>query len=388
MIKILHNWFIAFFALTCLVPLYGKFLDTNIELSGVTNDPENISLNIINVFDGTYQTHLNDLWENNFPGRKFLLRIRNQLLYSAFNVSPNSNVVIGKEKYLYEPLYILFETQAYAPSSEEYFDSLGKNLLQLKELLEDNGKELYVFITPSKAHFCKEYLPERYMFLENSSAYSYTNYSKLIEVLDYNNIMYYDAVNYIEENINSGVLKSPVFYKSGIHWSHSWGESAASEFLDYMNSCSKYNLSTISIKEYTSTEPVSPATDLYSSLNLLFEPKEQWYATEHTIVNRGSDNPNIFLRGGSFMGQSLSVLLNSGVFGKDVHLENSYYFTDKYTSLNSLSAFTAYDELDMDTLAGQTDIFVLEVNEGAIYTMSFGFIDYLLEHPEYLDRNY
>jgi hypothetical protein len=50
-----------------------------------------------------------------------------------------------------------------------------------------------------------------------------------------------------------------------------------------------------------------------------------------------------------------------------------------------LSSFTAYDEAkELPQLVAQSDIFVLEVNEEKVTNMSFGFIDLLLEHPEWL----
>ena len=381
------NWFITIFIASLFFPLYGGILDNGISLSGVTAKPEKVDATVTSINDGTFQAYLNSVWENEFPGEKFLLRIRNQILY-AINTSPNSNVVIGKEGYLYEPSYILFEIQSYEPSSDEYFENLGNNLVTLEQLLSENDKELYVFITPSKAHFYKDYIPGRYMFLNNEESYDYTNYSKLLETLDKNNINYFDANNYIQQNLDSNTFDSPLFYKSGIHWSHVWGENSANEFLKYINSISKYHLSTAEVTEIDSNEPVTPDTDLYSSLNLLTDANEKWYDTKFEIVEEGIDHPNIFLRGGSFMGQSLNALIKSGVFGEDVHFENSYYFTNQYTYSETLSSFTAYDELDLDTLMGQSDILVLEVNEGAISTMSWGFIEYLLEHPEYVDRNY
>ena len=47
-----------------------------------------------------------------------------------------------------------------------------------------------------------------------------------------------------------------------------------------------------------------------------------------------------------------------------------------------MSNFDAYDELDVATYIEQSDILVLEVNENKIWTMSWGFIDYLLDYYE------
>lgn len=81
MTKILHNWFIALFALVCVIPLHGSYLDSGLELNGVIDDPECVSLNINNILDGTYQTYLNNLWENTFPGKKFLNIADNVFVY-------------------------------------------------------------------------------------------------------------------------------------------------------------------------------------------------------------------------------------------------------------------------------------------------------------------
>lgn len=377
--------FVILFAISLVFPLYGGIIGAHISLNGVTQQAEKIEPNIATIGDGTYQSYLNDRWDNNFPGRTVLLKIRNQILYSALNVSPNSNVIIGKEKYLYEPAYILYENQAYPPSSGEYFDNLGNNLHKLKDLLEKNGKDLYVFITPSKVRYCKEYVPNKFNFLDNTEAYTYTNYSMLLEKLEEKEIPYYNSIPHIDKTIADGIFETPLFYPTGIHWSQTYGEAWAAGLLDYINQHSKYDLGAVSVSETLCEEPVYPAADLYSSLNVIVPPKGPWYSTEMVIERVGKDHPNVFLRGGSFMGQSLSALIRSGVFGQDVHFENNYYFTDQYSQSTTLSSFHAYDELDLNRLLGQSDILILEINEGNIHDMSWGFIEYLLDHPDYLD---
>lgn len=382
-------WFIIIFALTLMVPLYGGFLERNIVLSGVTASPEVVEITEETLGNGTYQTYLNDLWENNFPGKKILLNVRNQLLFSFCGISPNSNVVVGKDGYLYEPGYILAELQVEAPGTDEYFDNLSENLIALDALLNENDKELYIFITPTKAYFCDDYFPTRYELLSGKENYTETNYSKFLEMLEGTELSYFDSIQYIEENLDTEAIQSPIFWKSGIHWSHFWGGSAAGEFLSFMDENSKYDLSAVEVTETKSDLPTYPDTDLYDSLNLLDKvPNEDWYSATMNVVQNGEDYPNIFLRGGSFMGQSLSSLIRCGVFGEDVHFENNYYFLNKYAEAYYLSGYSAYDEMDLDTLVGKSDILVLEINEAQICNMSWGFIEYLLEHPEYLDYNY
>ena len=63
------NWFIAVFVLTLIFPLYGKLLDTNITLSGVTSSLDSVEATVDSLNDGTYQSYINSLWENEFPGK-------------------------------------------------------------------------------------------------------------------------------------------------------------------------------------------------------------------------------------------------------------------------------------------------------------------------------
>ena len=384
-----RNYILIFiFVLTLALPIYGSALDKGMSLNGVSESADAVELNLSDVQDGSFQQYLNDCWENGFPGRKLLLKVRNQLLYSLLDQSPNSNVVIGKDGCLFEPMYILYETQVYPPSSEEYFDKLGSNLKELKELLNKNGKELYIFVTPSKAHYMKDKIPDILMYADKEQYHSYTNHEKLIETLELSGVDYYDSDEFIDEHIDDGILKAPLFYNSGIHWSHSWGRTCAANFLAMMREKSSYDLSLVNVSEEISDEPIEPDTDLYSSMNLLFDAKETWYDAPVSISYQGNDKPSVFIRGGSFLGQSISALVRAGVFGSDVHFENNYWFLDNYTASGTLSGFTAYDELPLDFLVGKSDIVILEVNDGVIPNMSFGFIDYILEHPEYTDREY
>ena len=106
-----------------------------------------------------------------------------------------------------------------------------------------------------------------------------------------------------------------------------------------------------------------------------------------TVIEEG-EHPNVFVRGGSFLSQSINGLIQAGLFGKDVHFENNYYFLDRYSKTKILSAFTSYDEFpEMPGLLAQSDILILEVNENAIQRMSFGFIDYVLTHPEWFVKS-
>ena len=87
--------FVLGFALVLLFPLRGGEWEKELELSGVSAEQELLSPTYESVMDGSYQASLNTWVENNFPGRKLLIKTRSQLMYSLMNESPNENVIIG-----------------------------------------------------------------------------------------------------------------------------------------------------------------------------------------------------------------------------------------------------------------------------------------------------
>lgn len=370
--------FVVCFFLVMLYPLVGEILFPYVTLSGVTAESEMAELSVKSVMDGTYQESLNTRWENHFPGRSALIKIRGQLLYSLLRESPNENVVIGADDYLFEPGFIFRELAIDGATYDEYFDGLRDKLIRLNDLMEQNDKELYLFITPNKVHYFSEKVPARYQLLRTDQG---NNYQKFVQMLQTTQLHYFDSHAYIGE-MPEGTWEAPVFYRTGTHWSCSYGYSAAVAFADYISAVSeKWNLGEMRVWEAKTAVPEYPDADLYDSLNIIQNPTESYYTAGITVDEPG-DGPGVFYRGGSFMGQSLSGLTDVGVFPEFMHLENNYYYTNDAGDSGTISSYTSYEELDIGRYMEQTDILILEVNEAIISSMSFGFVDYLLEHPD------
>jgi len=383
--KIYTSVSLLIFFVILLYPLYGSLIDENLTLSGVTSTATKQPFSIETAMDGSYQSSLNSSVENNFSGRKALIKLRSQLLFSLGKESPNNNVVIGKDNYLFESGYILTELGISRVTDPNYFADLMNKLIQLDQILEKNGKELYLFITPSKAYFCKDKIPD--VYLKGSDDVLETNdYTEFLRYLKETDLHYFDSRSYIE-SLQGEDIEAPIYYPTGIYWSSSYGYRAAKAFSEYISETGKWTLGKIAIDESPCESPVWPDADLYQSLNLIAEPKNvQYFTNKITVVEEGQ-HPNVFVRGGSFLGQSINGLIQAGLFGKDVHFENNYYFLDRYSTTNTLQSFTAYDDFhEMPELLAESDIIILEVNEAAISNMSFGFLDYVLEHAEWLNK--
>ncbi len=379
--KLCALFFILGFILILLFPIYGGILDSFISLSGVSAEASLTPSTYEGIMDGSYQSSLNTWVENNFPGRKLLIKIRSQLMYSLLKKSPNEHVLIGAEGHLFEPQYIYYEQGLHSTDEQNVQETIGK-LERLQQLLNEQGKELYLFITPNKAYFNSEYIP---WYFKSSKQPGENDYQKFSRLLKGSSLCYFDSHTYIE-NYSGNDIMAPVFYPTGIHWSRPWGYSSAKVFWDLMDEHSHWDLSELTLATAPVDDPIPPDTDLYDSLNLLEDPTGIHYYDASLSVVEPGDKPNIFFRGGSFMGQSITGLIQAGAVNQDTYFENYAYFTDQFSGSGTISSLSAYNE--MPILAERlsiSDILVLEVNEDKVYDLSFGFVDYLLEHPEFLN---
>lgn len=281
--------FILGFILMLLFPIYGRVLDPYIILSGVTADAPLNPPTYESIMDGSYQSSLNTRVENNFPGRKILIKTRSQLMYSLLNESPNKNVIIGEEKQLYEPQYIYREQGIHSTQEQQIQETIDK-LEILQDLLNAQGKELYLFITPSKAHFNNEYIPSYFKLAKQPGENDYEKFSRLLKD---SSLCYFDSPEYIE-NYSGDDIEAPIFYSTGIHWSHPWGYSSVKAFWEMMDAHSRWNLSKLSLSIFPTDVPIYPSKDLFDSLNLLEDPTGiQFYGASLSIAEPG-DKPNIF----------------------------------------------------------------------------------------------
>ena len=370
-----------FFAMLCY-PLWGRYIGRNVTLSGVTLTTDQPELSWSGIWTGEYQSQSNTHYEETFEGRNLLIKLRSQLLYSVFNESPNENVVIGKDQYLYDPAYILQELSAEDHvATDEYFADLKSRLLAFQQLLSEKGKELYIFVTPNKAYYEKEEIPWNYRMLETDEVNNITRLRAMLETTD---LHYLIARDYIDAERET--MDVPVFYSTGIHWSRPWGARSAMALYDVMRQNSRFELSDIALETYPYSGEIEwPDADLYQSLNLFEEPDESYYSARIHVTREG-EKPNVFCRGGSFLGQSWSMLVQSGCFSNDLHYENNYFFTNQYTTQTTLSVMAAYEESDeWIPFLRDADIVVLEINEASIEDATFGFVDYVLDHSEILN---
>ncbi len=362
-------------------PLLLQKGTSHFALSGVTEAAPFPALTMSGLLDGTLQETLNTYYSENLPGRDLMIKIRNQAIFSLYSKSPNNNIIIGKDKVLFEKEYILKYEKYYPPVTSEFTEDLCAKLTAIQEKLEARGKEMYLFITPTKVRYYEAYVPEIYV-QANRFPDSPGNYEQFTETLKQYPLHVYDSIPYIDEL--APTADYPLFHRTGTHWSQVLSAEVAADFVRYLNEESMYSFPEITITYHSVAEPIYPDADIFDSLNLLSPPYDKNYLqADWQFHPRKEERPNLLCRGGSFMGQTLVPLINHGFFGQDTYIENTLV---THYPFSQFTPFSDYSEIDLKKEIDQADIIIFEVNEAHIPVMSFSLIDYLMEHPELLDQ--
>lgn len=381
--KLYQKYFmIILFGIIILFPSLAFITGKDAELAGVSAANEKPALSLVGVMDGSYFAGMDTYVSDNLPGRNMMIKVRNQVMFSCFGKSPNSNILVGKNKNLFESNYLDEYMQISRQGSDEYLMEMKDKLLVLEERLNEKGIELMLFLTPSKARYYAEDIPEAYR--KAGTRTEVCNHDRWVNILEESGLSYFDTIPYMDEYMEEG---QDVFYKTGTHWTNTVAAKVTREFAEYFEKDTGYNLPEFEVYAEPTEYPEFPDADIFDTLNLFMKPYDSYETSECIVTEEETDAPNVFLRGGSFMGQSLKRLVDIGAFGKDVHFENNYIHKNRYSETEFLSGFKMYDEVDLEELFKDTDVLILEMNEAAISDMTWGFIDYMLEHPEIIDHS-
>lgn len=365
---------IAVWSIFVLSGAFAQLFPQTVSLHGENEHAEKPVLHKEQLLNGDYQSAFEDYATESMKIRNLLIPLRNQITYSIFSSSPNTNIVIGKDKELYEEEYIDFETQIYAPLSSEEIRQLVEKLEFIKRGLGKKGKKLFIFVTPSKGEVYAENIPDKYLVMAPKEKAD-SSYKLFVDALEDTDICYYDSVPYVNKLKEEADFR--VFPKTGTHWSGVTAQMCAKELADSMEEQLNINLPEIEVTYERCDHPVHPDADIYNLLNLISSPHEEYYEGHMIVTDDSKDDHTIFLRGGSFMGTSVNALLQNSFFTNSYYLENTNIFcTDELYS----GYFDSYEQLEVKEMLDRSDILFLEVNEEAIFKMSFGFIDYLLDN--------
>ena len=94
------------FGAVILSPLFWKITGWNISLSGVSESVDGPEATAQNIWSGEFFSDADSYLKSNLPGRNLMIKVRNQILFSVFDKSPNDNILKGKDGELFESNYL------------------------------------------------------------------------------------------------------------------------------------------------------------------------------------------------------------------------------------------------------------------------------------------
>jgi alginate O-acetyltransferase complex protein AlgJ len=335
----------------------------NRTLRGVTLPEQSISFDASTWFAGQYQRSITAWVNQNFAFREAAIRCYDQLLWSLFGKSymANESIIQGKDGWLFEVGYLQDYNYLGPLLNDAEVRRFAERLVQVQQRLSAYGVSFVVLVTPSKATFLPQYVPERYK--TNLSHKPRRNYERVVEQLKQNGIPVIDGP--LITRAAAKELPGDIFPKAGVHWSHPTAFFTAEEFLRVSETVFRRPLARLHQDNVTiDDQPSSPDNDLALLLNLAVNPSGRYM---HSTISLATGSPrrsgHLTIVGGSFVHQLVDIWEETKAWETIAHY---YYYKVslfRYPGNHSLPIDETKIDWEHDFYA--SDVVALEINESS-----------------------
>ncbi len=352
--------------------LYGYYTNDTIEI------PTNPSEIIKTAGDGSLFLQIEKNYNEKYPLRPVAIRINNTIDFLQ-GKSSNDNVWYGKNLELYEYEYIsdclMLDNRQNGYYNADKIEDIVNELSFIRDAFHDMNKEIYVLITPNKAVFTKDHIPDELLakgHKEQDGKYI-RNIAVLKEQLEKNHIPYFDSTSYIQNILPDNVI---AFYRSGIHYSWPAGYYIAQAMFRDIEEKTGMIMPRFKLSVKNQEDVVFPNHDLYDLLNTIQnitdyvysdQPQQQVY-----IDDLQKSSVGVVMQGGSFLGPYIDMHNRYEPFHHLEVIQNQLFLTNDHNIIELKSI----EDVDLNRIINNR-LFIFEVNEDAASGMSFGFIHYL-----------
>lgn len=347
--------------------LQSTFVFFNEEpLGGAINNVEKPLYSYNSFLAGEYQNQLEEYQKSSFGFRNTMIRLNNQKMFSLYNIAKANGVIVGKEGYLYEENYIKSYIGEDYVGSQKVEENL-KRFIKLREFLKSQNKDIIFIITPGKASFFPEYIPDKYFKKEKKK----TNYEAYSAAFEKHKINYIDFRKWFVENKETSDY--PLFPKCGIHWSKYSQTFVVDSIVRYIEKLRKIDLPNIIIDSIeVSKENRHEDYDIGEGMNLLFEMKTYPMAYPAIHFDTTSNKNKIktlfvgdsFYWGLSYLGMTENICSN----------DDFWYYNEKVYS-KDYNEVMLIDEIDQLKKIESVDLIILLFSEVNLVNFDYGFTE-------------
>lgn len=305
------------------------------------------------------------------------VRIRNQFLYSLFGVSGAPDLMIGRDRTLFERSYVSEFCARGEAQDVGRIEAWSTGLRAIQSAVEAKGKGFVYLISPSKAARNSDLLPPQAACPER--ALHSDKLAPWRAALDAHGVAYVDGATLMTQKAGDYPIR--LFPRGGTHWNYLGAALAARELTQRLNASEQRP----ALPEYDfdwrpREEAQGTDIDLLRLMNLLWQDRH--YPTAE-ITGRNARacerRPMIFAAGGSFTVEVLVNLIETpcrpiadfwhyvrhdpGVFGRGRHIVESREAFDQETAPGMVSPENFRKALE------SADVVLLEENESVIGEM-------------------
>lgn len=377
--------------LYCLLFILVLFLPTlqhslnilpSTTLIGKEADPPRAQWSAAGWLNGSFQQQYTKRRDSRLGLRDYFIKTYNQLHFSLFHrivSTTGTNVVIGKDNWLYEDVYI----KKFNTASKENGSLINAKVQKLR-ILQDQLEELgiaFVFvIAPSKAEVYPEYIPENLLNKPLPRGMT-TDYQQAITALEKHGIHFVDSHTLFLDEKNK---EYHLFGPSGVHWNKygaylAW-ENIAALVEDHLRV--PLHFPALEQIERRPSEPVD--ADLGGLLNFwdtAFTSPVTDYPVFDIPLTENTEKPSLLIIGDSFLFTLVDTVERAGL-AREV---DAWYYCKRHYSYpsqgNKIDTTTVIDKpMDLETIDWQNQLFrkdlvILVATEYWLPELGFGFIE-------------
>lgn len=261
-------WFVILLALLFLPMLQTFFHFVNEKpLDGAFVEAKKPVITPKTLFNETAQDSLMTWCTEQTGFRKPMIRLNNQLLYSAFGKVSAIGPVKGNDDYTFiEESYIISYT------GETYLgnEAIVKNTRQIKliqDMLRTKGITLLPVFVLGKASYYPELIPEKYIVKRHET----NNYQEYLKAFDEQGVEMIDFNRWLCERKDTEA--HPIYCNLSAHWTVYAASLAMDSLVHYMENKTQQEQAHFHIEGFDTTYLMNQDDDLYRMMNLLLPMK-------------------------------------------------------------------------------------------------------------------
>ena len=320
MLMLIVPWMQASLGLISERPLTGAFSASTVPDFSVFRRPDWLS--------GIFQETFNAQIENHIGFRNSLVRLNNQIDYSAFGQANAEGVIAGKNGEMFEEDYLREATGLYYVG-DEVWERKAAQLKAVQDTLAALGKTLVVVLEPGKATYYPELMPRKYSKLPEKLS----NYEQMLKTFGNQQVNVLDLDAFFRQIKTKQPY--PLFLKGGTHWSYYGAALAADTALAYLAHKSGMDIPDLKIEGVRQLDSIRhPDNDIGLAMNLLFPLRKENPAYPIISFNKNdSKRADVLIIGDSFYFNWLNDYIPSSAFGNS----DFWYYNNKITHGNYYS---------------------------------------------------